>query len=63
MSEITATAIAELARARTTTIEEAASLIQSFADTHASAEVIKALEQQHLRNMAILEAPLTRAVP
>lgn len=60
MTDVTPETIAQLARAHTTTLEEAASLIQSYADAYASGEVIKAIEQQHARNMAILEAPLVR---
>lgn len=57
---ITPAAIADLCRARSTTLQEAADLIQSYAEAFASGEVIKALEQQHARTMAIMEAPLTR---
>lgn len=57
---VTPAAIAELVRARTTTLQEAADLIQHYAEAYASGEVIKALDRQHARNMAILEGPLVR---
>jgi hypothetical protein len=52
--------IAAVVRAPGTTFEDAARLIQSYAVTFASGEVIKAIEQQHERTMAIITAPLTR---
>lgn len=55
--------IAMAVRMPSTTLEEAASLIESYAKAYALGEISKALEQQHARNMAILEAPLMRAVP
>lgn len=57
---VTPAAIAELCRARTTTLQEAADLIQHYAEAYASAEVIKAVTKEHNRVMALLEAPLTR---
>lgn len=54
---VTPAAIAQLARAGTTSLQEAADLIQHYAECYASAEVIKAVTKQHNRTMAILEAP------
>jgi DNA-binding transcriptional regulator YbjK len=59
---ITPAAIADLVRARTTTLQEAADLIQHYAEAYAIGEVTKAMQQQHDRYMAMLEGPLTRRV-
>ena len=48
-------AIAVLCRAHTTTLKEASALIQQYAEAYASGEVIKALEQDHKRTIAILD--------
>lgn len=63
MKDILLYDVAMAVRMPSTTLEEATGLIESYAKAYASGEVIKALEQQHARNMAILEAPLMRAVP
>jgi len=60
---VTAEDVANAVRNFNVTTDEAAKLIQSYAEAFASGEVIKALEKQHARNMAILETPLIRRAP
>lgn len=50
--------IAALARASTTSLDEAADLIQSFANVAAHAASAKAIEEQHARTIAILDASI-----
>lgn len=50
--------IALLARASTTNLDEAADLIQAFADREANAAVVKALQDSHRSVMAVLGASL-----
>lgn len=56
MSE--ARTIALLARADTTSLNEAEELIQRYAAVEAGNAVMKALHEAHVRTMAVLDAPL-----
>lgn len=54
--DVNAHTIAMLARAPSTTFDEAVSLIQKFADTTASHAVIHAVEDQYSRTMRIIDS-------
>jgi hypothetical protein len=56
MSEITVHTVAVLARAPTTTLGQAESLIASFVAAAVSGAVLKACEESHARTMAILDS-------
>lgn len=60
MTEVTPHEIVAIIRLPTTTFGEAVELVKAYACAYASGEVIKAVEQQHNRTMAILEAPSVR---
>lgn len=49
-----AATIAQLARASSTSFDEAVRLIQSFADTTASHEAVRVVEEMHRTTMAVL---------
>jgi hypothetical protein len=55
---IDARTVALLARAPTTTLDEAEDVIQQYAKVAAHVAVTKALEEAHIRTMAVLNAPL-----
>lgn len=52
--------VALLARVRTTSFDEAVSLIQSFADTTASVAVVKAIHEVHAKTMKVMNGFCTK---
>jgi hypothetical protein len=56
---IDARTVAILARAPTTTLDEAEDVIQQYAKVVAGEAVAKALQEAHARTMAVLNAPLS----
>lgn len=61
ISNVTPAAIAALVRARTTTLQEAADLIQSYADQYAGMQVERAVLHLGERIQASIEAPVRLA--
>jgi hypothetical protein len=55
--------IATLARAKTTSFEDAVDLIESYAKAKAQCAVVEAVQQTHQRTLALLEAPLVTSCP
>lgn len=59
---VTPAAIAQLVRSQTTTLQEAADVIQSYAEQYAALQVERALLRAGARLQMSIEAPLPRVL-